>query len=436
MNIFRNSNNNECDSHSHHICIPASTHKSVQGHSHCDSVAVGNGQGNSALSPLHTPVHFTCPHCHKLYIRQSAFERHAYICAMKYNRQMPSNTTHMKTHVNSQMNTHKNTKNGHHHNHGNVYGHENGHGHGHGHENGVDTDNCVLNQQCLHMLTELMSEVKSLRGEVGHLKSLLTPSTRNSHFSSHSSCKIKILEHESHTYGSETEGYEDDGNEGSVENEDEDDGNEGSVENEDDENDGGDEDESDDLVLSDTGNEGAKGAVEVQYNSNDYTFDKFMTHVSFCNQSQLMDVFESDDIIESFFYLWNETVTTFYAKNDHCLPLKYNSQQNMMYHFIAPQMNENTNTNTIMNSNMHTTPSWECMTYHEIQRMVKYLVSKIMGELKVYQTTHRSVIDSNITFRDKYMDHVHIVSTASEKLIQQFKKNPGQFIRLLGANIR
>ena len=74
MNIFRNSNNNECDSHSHHICIPASTHKSVQGHSQSDSVAVGNGQGNSALSPLHTPVHFTCPHCHKLYIRQSAFE--------------------------------------------------------------------------------------------------------------------------------------------------------------------------------------------------------------------------------------------------------------------------------------------------------------------------------------------------------------------------
>jgi hypothetical protein len=109
-----------------------------------------------------------------------------------------------------------------------------------------------------------------------------------------------------------------------------------------------------------------------------------------------------------------------------------------MYHYIAPQMNENTNVNanTIMNSNMHTTPSWECMTYNEIQRMVKYLVSKIMGELKVYQTTHRSVIDSNITFRDKYMDHVHIVSTASEKLIQQFKKNPGQFIRLLGANIR
>jgi hypothetical protein len=361
---------------------------------------------------------------------------------MKYNRQMPSNTTHMKTHVNSQMksqmNTHKTTKNGHRHNHGNVYGHENGHedGNGHGHGNGVDTDNCVLNQQCLHMLTELMSEVKSLRGEVGHLKSLLTPSTRNSHFSSHSSCKIKILEHESHTYGSETEGYEDDGNEGSVENED--DANEGSVENEDDENDGGDEDESDDLVLSDTGNEGTEGAVEVQYNSNDYTFDKFMTHVSFCNQSQLMDVFESEDIIESFFYLWNETVTTFYAKNDHCLPLKYNSQQNMMYHYIAPQMNENTNTNanTIMNSNMHTTPSWECMTYNEIQRMVKYLVSKIMGELKVYQTTHRSAIDSNITFRDKYMDHVHIVSTASEKLIQHFKKNPGQFIRLLGANIR
>jgi hypothetical protein len=206
---------------------------------------------------------------------------------------------------------------------------------------GHDTDNCVLNQQCLHMLTELMSEVKSLRGEVGHLKSLLTPSTRNSHFSSHSSCKIKILEHESHTYGSETEGYEDDGNEGSVENED--DENEGSVENEDDENDGGDEDESDDLVLSDTGNEGTEGAVEVQYNSNDYTFDKFMTHVSFCNQSQLMDVFESEDIIESFFYLWNETVTTFYAKNDHCLPLKYNSQQNMMYHYIAPQMNANAN---------------------------------------------------------------------------------------------
>ena len=301
MNIFRNSNNNECDSHSHHICIPASTHKSVQGYSHSDSVAVGNGQGNSALSsPLHTPVHFTCPHCHKLYIRQSAFERHAYICAMKYNRQMPSNTTHMKTHVNSQMNTHKTTKNGHRHNHGNVYGHEDGHENGHGNGHGVDTDNCVLNQQCLHMLTELMSEVKSLRGEVGHLKSLLTPSTRNSHFSSHSSCKIKILEHESHTYGSETEGYEDDGNEGSVEDED-------------DENDGGDEDESDDLVLSDTGNEGTESAVEVQYNSNDYTFDKFMTHVSFCNQSQLMDVFESEDIIESFGQNKNEGyITKFY----------------------------------------------------------------------------------------------------------------------------
>tara|TARA_A100001035_G_C27757716_1_gene489669 strand:+ start:707 stop:1549 length:843 start_codon:yes stop_codon:yes gene_type:complete len=151
----------------------------------------------------------------------------------------------------------------------------------------------------------------------------------------------------------------------------------------------------------------------LQNKDNKIEFHLFINQLEFCNESQLMDIFDSDDIVDSFFYLWNEAFSKY--KESRCfIPLKTENYQ--LFKFENSQ--------------------WCIITSEQLSRIIDYLFQKILQQLSLYQakTYIKNRIEKETTFRDYYLKQVTKVQ--SEKVIKYCKTNPQVAIEKLGFHIQ
>ena len=142
-------------------------------------------------------------------------------------------------------------------------------------------------------------------------------------------------------------------------------------------------------------------------------FHLFINELEFCNESQLMDIFDSDDIVDSFFYLWNEAFSKY--KESQCfIPLKMENYQ--LFKFEDSQ--------------------WRIITSEQLSTIIDYLFQKILQQLSLYQakTYIKSRIENETTFRDYYLKQVTKIQ--SDKVIKYCKTNPQVAIEKLGFHIQ
>lgn len=136
-------------------------------------------------------------------------------------------------------------------------------------------------------------------------------------------------------------------------------------------------------------------------------FNSFISQIDFCNQSQLLDIFDSDDIVESFFFLWKEALDK-WKYNDQNIPIKFTN--NRLYIF------EN--------------GIWFLFELDKIEKMISYLQQKIVQQLSIYQNNIKSRINSEPQFRDYYLNQVTKIN--SDKIYKLFASNYQGFIQKLG----
>lgn len=148
---------------------------------------------------------------------------------------------------------------------------------------------------------------------------------------------------------------------------------------------------------------------DIEYHDCDIEFDVFLSRLDFCNQSQLLDIFDSDDLKDSFFFLWNEALNKL-KYNNIPIPMKYKNR-----HII------------IFEKGM-----WNNLEIYKIEKMVSYLHDKIVQQLSIYQTTPKikSRIENEASFRDYYLNQVTKIN--SDKLLKSLKNNSCEFIDHIG----
>jgi hypothetical protein len=141
-------------------------------------------------------------------------------------------------------------------------------------------------------------------------------------------------------------------------------------------------------------------------------FDTFISRLDFCNQSQLFDIFDSDDIVESFFYLWNEALNKL-KYNNNSIPMKYKNNQIIVYE----------------------KGKWSNLEMDKLEKVISYLHEKVVQQLSIYQTTPKikSRIENEATFREYYLNQVTKIN--SDKLMKNMRNNCNLFIDNLGRNI-
>ena len=135
-------------------------------------------------------------------------------------------------------------------------------------------------------------------------------------------------------------------------------------------------------------------------------FGSFISQIDFCNQSQLLDIFDSDDIVESFFFLWNEALNK-WKYNGNIIPMKCINGRI----FIFEKGN------------------WSLMELNKIEKMVSYLQQKIIQQLSMYQNTIKLRITNEPPFRDYYLNQVTKIN--SDKICKSFTNNKNMFIEKL-----
>ena len=144
----------------------------------------------------------------------------------------------------------------------------------------------------------------------------------------------------------------------------------------------------------------------------DIDFDTFISRLDFCNQSQLLDIFDSDDLKDSFFFLWNEALNKL-KYNNTFIPMKYINNQIFIYEKGL----------------------WSNLKIDKLEKVVSYLHQKIVQQLAFYQTTPniKSRIEQESTFREYYLNQVTKIN--SDKLIKSLKNNYYDFIDNIGVMI-
>ena len=141
----------------------------------------------------------------------------------------------------------------------------------------------------------------------------------------------------------------------------------------------------------------------------DIDFDTFISRLDFCNQSQLLDIFDSDDLKDSFFFLWNEAVNKL-KYNNTFIPMKYINNRIIIYE----------------------KKSWCNLKIDKLEKVVSYLHQKIVQQLSIYQTTPniKSRIENETSFRDYYLNQVTKIN--SDKLAKSLQNNFCEFIENIG----
>lgn len=140
-------------------------------------------------------------------------------------------------------------------------------------------------------------------------------------------------------------------------------------------------------------------------------FNEFISKLDFCNQSQLLDIFDSDDLIESFLFLWNECISR------------------TKYLFInIPIRNDNGRIYIFQNN------SWILFEIEQAEKMISYLHDKILQQLSIYQSDSKikKRIANEPTFRDYYLNQVTRIS--SNPFLKHFQSSPHNTLIRLACN--